>query len=193
MRALDAGMSIPTNLARNPNCSAACSADREVAGSSNSDGEGDEPVVAGAVDGGGEPHAHRAHPAIGEGECGPLVRDPAAGAGRRLGPVILGRDLASAHAGQARSDCERLVAAGERFPEGLDRGIVGGDSGVEVSGEGDVVPEGEVDDPVALHGGIAQDVEVGDLATADLGARGGDRLAGCLRASEPEHLVAVGE
>ena len=63
--------------------------------------------------------------------------------------------------------------------------MVGGDGGVEITGEGDVVAERQVNDRVGLGRGIAQDVEVGDLAAPDLGTGGGDRLGGTSERASP--------
>ena len=49
--------------------------------------------------------------------------------------------------------------------------------------------EGEVDDAVAFGRCGAQHIKVADIASANLGASGGDGLRGCVGAGEAEDLV----
>jgi len=142
------------------------------------------------VDGGGEADAHRAHPAFSERERRALVEDPAARPGQRLGHVAFGGERAGLEAGDAGGDRQWPAGPGERLTEGLDRGQVRPEGGLEVAGEGDVVAEGEMDHAVTVGRGGTQYVEIADVAAADLGAGRGDGLGRRIGAGKAEDVMA---
>ena len=115
---------------------------------------------------------------------------PVPGGGVGVGHVLLGRDRAGLQARQPGGDDERPVGALERRAERLDGAAVRVGGGLEVAGEGDVVLEGEVDDPVGRGGGGAQALEVVEAAAVDLGAGRGERVGRGVGAGEPDDLVA---
>ena len=59
----------------------------------------------------------------------------------------------------------------------------------EVAGPHQVVLEGEVDDAVGRPGGLAQPVEIVQVAAPDLGASGRERLGRAVRARQPHDLM----
>ena len=149
----------------------------------------DEAVVALPMHGRGEAHADRTHPALGERERCPLVEDAPARPGGWLGHVALGGQRAGPQAGNPRGDRQRPIRPGQRLAERLDRGQIRADGCLEVAGEGDVVSEREVHDPVTFVRGRSQHVEIADVAAAHLRASGSDRLGGRVGAREAEDLV----
>ena len=138
---------------------------------------------------GGEADAHRAHAALGERERGALVQDPAAGSGKRFAHVPLRGELPRLQARHSGGDGQRPVGPRQHVAQRLDGGAVRGDGGVEVAAEGDVMAEREMHDPVALRRRGAEHIEIADVATADLGARGRDGRGARVGAGEADDLM----
>ena len=87
-------------------------------------------------------------------------------------PVLLGRQPPRGEPERPGGDEERLTGTGQRLAEGLDGAAVSVGGALEVAGEGDVVLEREVDNPVGGGGGLAQAAEVVERPPADPGPRG---------------------
>jgi hypothetical protein len=105
-----------------------------------------------------------AHAAL--GETGDRARNGGAGVGvyRRVAMGVAG-------ASQADPD-EGLARAGQRVTECPHDGQVGGHRVGEIPGAHSLVVEGEVDDRVSAGRGLAQSVQVAQIAAAHPGAHG---------------------
>ncbi len=139
-----------------------------------------------------EAHHGRADPALGEGDH---LLSHAVPAARRLGQLgaglgPFGRHLPRRQPEQAGGDDQRPVRTGQHLTEQLHGAPVRGHGAGEVAGEGDVVLERQVDHAVRGGGGIAQDVEVVEAASAHLGAGGGEGGGRGVRAGQADDLVA---
>ncbi|GAB3868017.1 hypothetical protein GCM10027610_123990 [Dactylosporangium cerinum] len=151
---------------------------------------GDEAVVAGAVDGGGEAEAHGADVAVGVLE-GQVLGAAARGVGtaQRV-RVVFGGDAAGGEQGDAGREQERAAGAGQGVADGRDGGAFGAARAGVV---GEVVLEREVDDRVGGRGAGAEAVQVVEAAVVDLGAGGGDGGGRGVRAGQAEDVVAGGD
>ena len=96
------------------------------------------------------------------------------------------------HQRAARAD-EGLVGSFERGPDGLDDGKIGSCGPRVVAAEGDVVFERQMNDPIGRGRGLAQHIEVVEVAALHVSASGlqsGGRGVGARKAY---HLVAGGK
>ncbi len=64
---------------------------------------------------------------------------------------------------------------------------------MEATGKGEVVFEGQVNDPVGVAGRFREHVLIVERAELDADARSAQRVGGLRRAGEPHHFVAGAE
>lgn len=152
--------------------------------------DGDEAVVAFAVDGRGEAGGDDAYApvCVGQGQVlGAAARCVRADGG--IG-VPLRRRASEAGHGEAGREHEGPVGPRERVADGLDRGPLGvvGELGV-----GPVVLVGEVDHTVGRLRGLADLVEVVEVAEVDDRPEVLDDRCRCLGAGQAGHLVPGGD
>jgi len=145
-----------------------------------------------AVHGRRQPDGRGPDPAPGQGDQGVLGVDPwPAGEHIRLGagPAQPGEGEQQRPGG----DDEGLAAAGEHIPDRLDGPLVGLDRAGEITGLHRLVLERQVHDSVGAGRGVLQPGGVVELAAVHLGAGGGQRGRGGVRAGQPDDLVAGGQ
>jgi hypothetical protein len=137
----------------------------------------------------GQPDDGRPHAAAGQPDHEVLGLDPRA-AGREIG--LGARPAGDAREGEherAGGGDERLARPVEHRGKRLDGGEVGrGRAGV-VARPHQVVLEGEVDDAVGRSGGLAQPVEIVQVAAPDLSAGGLERPGRAVGARQPHDLM----
>ena len=108
-------------------------------------------------------------------------------------PVALGRHPPGRQPERAGGDQERSIGSGELLAERLDRAAIGVGGALEVTREGELVLERQVDHAVGGCGPASQAVEIVERAAVHLCPGRGECIGGGVGASEPDDLMARGE
>ena len=106
-------------------------------------------------------------------------------------PIELGGHSPGREAHHPRCEDERPPGAGEHLAERLDCPSIDLRGRPHLPRVDEVVPERKVDHPIGCVGGAAQDLEVVEGPTLDLGSRGLQGGGRVVRAGEPDDLMAI--